>query len=271
MPIRIAAAALISAAAFVSGCGSVANASGPGDALCASLTQSVNGWTAAQAIHIVAENMADTCGFTISGDFEGEAFGIDGWGLYGTSTYGPFGGVHLVWNNQGVILDVYRVSGHDYLRLYMESDSGASASQIASELRAEWNAFGITSNAVIKAVGTTKWVEFTAAQAKKVNTELGVPLTSGALGNAIAQGSGEPWKLGGTKTLNGVRCLVLTDPVNNSGPGYLGESLYVNESTGEPVEIRYVSQDSQQVTANFGNWNHVGVLTGPPAAKVVQG
>jgi hypothetical protein len=59
-------------------------------------------------------------------------------------------------------------------------------------------------------------------------------------------------------------------PVNNSGPGYLGESLYVNTATGLPVEIAYVSQDSQSTTASFGHWGHVVAVNPPSAAKVVQ-
>jgi hypothetical protein len=211
----------------------------------------------------------DTCGFTISGAFEGAGFGIDGWGLYGTSSFSANGGTHLVWDNQSVIFDFYRTGGAEYLRLYMAPGAGMAAAQALLTLRAIWSFYGLTSNPVIKASAAGKWVKLTAVQQRKVNAGLGVPLTSGALGAAIARGSGTPWKAGGTTTVNGVRCVVLTDPANKTGPGYLGESIYVNAATGLPVQIRYVSQDSQRVTSNFGSWGRIGAVTPPPAAKVI--
>jgi hypothetical protein len=277
MPIRTAVTAAISAAAIISCSVAAANASasasgGPvSPVACASLTQSVTGHNATQAIHAVAANMAHTCGFTVSGSFEGVGFGIDGWGLAATSSYAAEGGLHLVWNAQGVINDLYRSGGHEYLRLYEEAGSGMSAGQTTVTLRATWKAYGVTSNSVIKAAGSTKWIKLTAAQQKTVNSELGLPLTSAALGADIAKGSGRPWRLGGTKTVDGVRCVVLTDPVNNSGPDYLGENLYVNAATGLPVRIQYVSQDGQPVASIFGNWGRVITITPPPASKVVNG
>jgi hypothetical protein len=270
MRLRTAAVALISAAALASsGAVIAANASSPGSATaCAMVTRPITNLPAAQAVRAVAANLDKTCGFTISGSFEGAGFGIDGWGLYGSSSYAASGAVHLVWDGQGVILDVYRVGGSDYLRLYMAPGAGTSGSQATATLRAEWNSWDVKSNAVIKAAGTTKWVKLTAAQTKMFNKDAGVPLSSAALGTAIAEGSQKPWKLGGTKTVNGVRCTVLTDPVNNSGPGYLGESLYVNPS-GLPVKITYVSQDSQSVVSVFGHWGGVATVA-PPASKVIS-
>jgi hypothetical protein len=284
MPIRTAARALITAAAapalataalatavLVNAVllnADAANASSPGsDTACAQVTRPITGMSAANAIHAVAANMASTCGFTISGSFEGIGFGIDGWGLQGTSSFAASGAVHLIWDDQSVITDFYRSAGHEYLRLYMAPDAGMPGSQATATLRAEWNSWGVNSNAVIKAAGTTKWVKLTAAQTRIFNTEVGFPLTSAALGVDIAKGSAEPWKLGGTKTVSGVRCTVLTDPANNSGPGYLGESLYVNPF-GQPVQIRYASQDSQSVVASFGHWDAIPTLT-PPASKVI--
>jgi hypothetical protein len=275
MRLRTTAVALISAAALTTSCavlaesGGAANASSPGSAtVCAMATRPITNMSAAQAIRTVAANLDKTCGFTISGSFDGAGFGIDGWGLYGSSSYAASGGVHLVWDSQSVILDFYRVSSGEYLRLYMAPGAGMSGSQGTATLRAEWNSWDVKNNAVIKAAGTTKWVKLTAAQTKMFNTDVGVPLTSAALGTAIAEGSQKPWRLGGTKTVNGVRYTVLTDPVNNSGPGYLGESLYVN-SSGLPVKIQYVSQDNQSVVSAFGHWGGVATVA-PSASKVIR-
>jgi hypothetical protein len=247
---------------------SVANAGVPGThTACASIAVSVTGMSAAEAVRTVAANMSRNCGFTVSGSFDGAGFGLDGWELYGTSTYGAFGDVHIVSLDQGMVINFYRVGSAEYLRVY-EVDAPNAAPDV--NVRAQLRSYGI-SNAVINAAGSAKWIKLTAAQRKTFNSTAFEPLTAAALGAAVAQGSQEPWQLGGTKTLNGVRYLVLTDPVNKSGVGYLGESMYVNPSTGLPAEIKYVSQDSQQVSSSFGDWNHTPEVTAPPASKVVTG
>jgi hypothetical protein len=267
MPLRIAAVALFSAAALAASSGVAANASTAGTVSCASMTTSMAGLTAAQAIRTVTANMSHACGFTVSGNFDGLGFNIDGWELDGTSTYGALGAAHIVWFDQGMVLDFYRAGGGEYLRIYEDGKPNAAPDL---NVRAEWQAFGISSP-VFKKAGSAKWIKLTTAQQKKINPEFDLPLTASALASAIAQGSGKPWKLGGTKTVNGVRCTVLTDPANNSNGGYLGESLYVATATGLPVGIHYVSQDSQAVATSFGHWGKAGAVSPPPASKVVVG
>jgi hypothetical protein len=279
MPLRSAALALIAAAALAASSGvafsGVASASGGANAstsgttaiACASASTGIAGLTAAQAIHAVARYMPHACGFTVSGQFDGPGFDIDGWELDGTTTYGALGAAHVVWLNQGIVLDFYRAGGGEYLRIYEYGKPNAAPDL---NVRAEWQAFGI-STALVKQAGSAKWIKLTAAQQKKINPDLGVALTASALAGDIAQGSGKPWKLGGTKTVHGVRCTVLIAPVNNSGPGFLGESLYVNTATGVPVGINYVSQDNQPVTSAFGHWGTAARVTAPPASKVVAG
>jgi hypothetical protein len=267
MPLRTAAVALVAVATLATSAGAVANAStASGPSMCAYLTRSVHGLTAAQAIRVVASEMPNACGFTVSGQFDGPGFDIDGWELDGTSTYGALGGAHVVWLNQGIVLDFYRVGGSQYLRIYEDGKPNAAPD---INVKAEWKAFGIASQLAKKA-GSAKWIRLTAAQQKKLDPDLGVPLTASALASAIAKGSGKPWRLGGTKIVRGVHCTVLVAPVNNSGPGFLGSSLYVNTATGLPVGIHYVSQDSQSVTASFGHWG-AATVTAPPASKVIAG
>jgi hypothetical protein len=274
MPLRSAALALIAAAALAASSGvalsgGAANATSPGTTAiaCASVPSDIAGLTAAQAIHAVAQSMPHGCGFTVSGQFDGPGFDIDGWELDGTSTYGALGAAHVVWLNQGMVLDFYRAGGGEYLRIYEYGKPNAAPD---INVRAEWQAFGISA-ALGKQAGSAKWIKLTAAQQKKINPDLGVPLTASALAGDIAQGSGKPWKLGGTKTVNGVHCTVLIAPVNNSGAGFLGESLYVSTATGLPVGINYVSQDNQPVSASFGHWGQVAAVNPPPASKVVAG
>lgn len=282
MPLRTAAVALIATAALASSAGAVANASAStayrtsgrianqtgAYQSCLSVTRSVAGLTAAQAIKVVASEMPHACGFTVSGDFDGPGFDIDGWELDGTSTYGALGGAHIVWFDQGMVLDFYRVGGARYLRLYEDGKPNAAPDL---NVRTMWQAFGV-SRAVVKQAGSAKWIKLTAAEWKKTSRDLqGVPLTASALASAVAKGSGKPWQLGGSKTVRGVHCTVLVAPVNKSGPGFLGESLNVSTATGLPVGIKYVSQDSQSVTASFGHWGTAAAVTAPPAAKVVAG
>jgi len=224
------------------------------------------GESAAQVIRTAASEMSHSCGFRVSGQFDGPGFDIDGWELYGTSTYGALGAVHVVWLNQGIVLDFYRAGGGEYLRIYEAGQPNAAPDL---DVKAEWQAFGISS-ALAKKAGSAKWIKLTAAQQKKINPDLGVPVTASVLASDVAQGSGKPWKLGGTKTVNGVRCEVLIAPVNNSGPGFLGESLYVDAANSLPIRISYLSQDSQSVTSSFGHWGTAGAVSPPPSSKVVQ-
>jgi hypothetical protein len=272
MPLRTTVVALISAAALVTGVGAAtsANASTSHTGtpyICAYMSEGVSGLTAVQVIKAVDSEMPHACGFAVSGQFDGPGFTMDGWELDGTATYGALGAVHIAWLDQGLVLDFYRAGGGEYLRIY---EDGAPNAAPDINVRSMWQAFGISS-ALVKAAGSAKWIKLTAAQQKKITPELGVPLTAAALAGDVAQGSGKPWKLGGSKTVDGVHCTVLIAPVNNSGAGYLGESLYVDTATGLPLGIDYVSQDSQSVTASFGHWGMVAAVSPPPAAKVVVG
>jgi hypothetical protein len=94
-------------------------------------------------------------------------------------------------------------------------------------------------------------------------------LTAGALAADIAQGGQQPgtapaWQLGGTATVRGVRCTVLTDRA--SKPFSLTEYLYVDTATGLPLQVGY---GTLGVTSFFGNWGHVAAVTPPPASEVV--
>jgi|GEM_PF-4341470 len=273
MPFRTAALALTAAAVLTCSAVAVANAStaragsGIGPTVCAYPAHGVAGLTAAQAISRVASEMPHACGFTVSGQFDGPGFAIDGWELVGTSTYGALGAAHVVWVNQGVVLDFYRAGGGEFLRMYEDGKPNAVPDL---DVKGTWQAFGI-SGALVSKAGSAKWIKLTAAQQKRINPEFYVPVTATALAGDIAKGSGKPWRLGGTKIVRGVRCTVLIAPVNNSGPGFLGESLYVATATGLPVGITYLSQDSQSVTASFGHWGTAGPVSPPPAAKIVAG
>lgn len=114
-----AAAAAIAACSVAATCavGAIAHAA-PAASGCKPHTTSIVGKTAAKAMKTVAANIPAACGFTVSGYFLGAGFGVDGIQLDGTTTYDSAGNVHLVYVDQGVVTDVYRLGGAEYLRLY---------------------------------------------------------------------------------------------------------------------------------------------------------
>jgi hypothetical protein len=234
---------------------------------CRPHTTSIAGQTAAKAVKTVAANIPAACGFTVSGYFLGAAFGIDGLQLDGTTTYDSKGDVHLVYNNQGVVIDVYRIGGSEYVRLYEYGEPNAAPDL---NVRGEWSAFGVTSNAVIKAAGSSKWIKLTAAQQKKLAANGGlVGLGSpAALAASVVRGTGVTWKRAGTRTVSGVRCTVLTD-ATDSNKIFPAETLYVSTATGLPVVIEYAHAEGGAISTSFGKWSHPAAVTAP--TRVVAG
>jgi hypothetical protein len=119
MKARSAVVAILAACA-VAATGAIAATAqaAPAASGCKPDTRSIAGQTAAKALKTVAANIPAACGFTVSGYFLGAGFGVDGIQLDGTTTYDSAGNVHLVYVDQGVVTDVYRLGGAEYLRLY---------------------------------------------------------------------------------------------------------------------------------------------------------
>ena len=224
----------------------------------------------AKAVRTVAANMTRACGFTFSGNFLGTHFGVDGMAVISQSRYDAAGGAHVVIGDQGVVIDVYRAGGAEYVRLY---EYAAPHAKPDENVRAMWNDFGVTSNAVINAAGSQKWVKLTAKERKRFDGSAG----SGAIGwfgsasslaTAITAGNGTGWQAGGIVTVNGVRCVRLISPGDKQDL-YPRADLYVNAATGLPAGIRFASTDGQRVMASFGSWSHPTVVRAP--ARVVAG
>jgi hypothetical protein len=263
-----AAAAAIAACSIAATCaaGAIAHAA-PAASGCKPHTRSVAGQTAARALKTVAANIPAACGFKVSGYFLGAGFGIDGLQLDGATTYDRKGDVHLVYINQGVVIDAYRVGAGVYLRMYEYGEPNAAPDL---NVRAEWNAFGVTSNAVIKAAGSAKWVRLTAAELKKFTVNGGyVGLgTPASLAANLVKGTGVTWKLAGVATVHGVRCTVLTQATDRNKL-FPAERLYVGTATGLPVEVSYAHTGGGPITTNFGTWSDTTAVTVP--TRVVAG
>jgi hypothetical protein len=270
MSVRVVTAAVIStAAAVITAAGVLASAvtadASPA-ATCRPHTSSVSGETAARAIATVAANIPAACGFSVSGSLSESAFGTDGAPLLAPAGYDGKGDLHVVTANQGVVTDFYQVGGHAYLRLYEYDSPSAAPDPVITGL---WNLYGVTSKAVIDAAGSTKWIELTAAQRKKFSI---APFGSASsLAAAIAAGNGKPWKLGGTATVGSVRCVVLTEVINNATEFAVpAETMDVAAATGLPVRIHFSGLNGISLYAQFSDWSHVTV-TAPPSSKVVAG
>jgi len=269
MNVRSAAAAVAIAACSVAAtcaAGAIAHAA-PATSGCKPNPRSVAGQTAAKALKTVAANIPAACGFKVSGYFLGAGFGIDGLQLDGTTTYDSRGDVHLVYINQGVVVDAYRIGAGVYVRMYEYGEPNAAPDL---NVRGEWNAFGVTSNAVIKAAGSSKWVRLSAAELKKFTVNGGfVGLgTPASLAANLVKGTGVTWKLAGVATVRGVRCIVLTQ-ATDSNKLFPAERLYVAAATGLPVEVSYAHTGGGPITTNFGTWSGTTAVTVP--TRVVAG
>jgi hypothetical protein len=266
------AAALLCVAAAAGTSAVMANASSarPGSKGCTSRTQGVAGENAAQTLKTVSTNIPKACGFEISGFLLGADYGIDGVQLLGKTTFGPGGNVHLVFVDQGIVLDVYRIGGNEYVRLY---EDGKPTAKPDLNLTTMWHGYGV-GNSVIKAAGSVKWVRLTAAQRKLFNGPASYPSTIGVLESpagfaaALVKGTGEAWTLSGTKTIDGVSYTVLADPADANG-NYPAETLYVNTATGLPAKVGYASQDGSSITTKFAAWSRTTPISAP--RQVVAG
>jgi hypothetical protein len=234
---------------------------------CRAHTRSVAAQTAAQALKTMAANIPAACGFTVSGYFLGAGFGIDGLQLDGATAYDSKGNLHLVYINQGVVIDAYRIGPSVYVRMYEYGEPNAAPDV---NVRGEWSAFGVTSNAVIKAAGSSKWVRLSAAELKKFSANGGLAGlgTPSSLAANLVKGTGVAWKLAGKATVRGVRCTVLTDATDSSKQ-FPAERLYVSTASGLPVEVSYAHTGGGPITTNFGTWSHAPAVTVP--TRVVAG
>lgn len=88
--------------------------------------------------------------------------------------------------------------------------------------------------------------------------------SSAGFAAALVKGSGKAWTLSGTKTVNGVRCTVLTEGKNGLFPA---ETLYVRTTTGLPVMVRYAIPGGGKTT--FASWGGTARVFAP--SQVVAG
>ena len=236
-------------------------------AVCVPQTANVASDTAAQLIQTVAAEIPKGCGFTLSGTLESPAEAADGAQLQGNATYDGSGTAHFALLDQGMVLDTYVTGGQTDLRLYEAASPNATPD---GDVKSFWQpAFSATS---VSTIGSTKWVELTSAQLTQLHLgQTGIEgfstlSSASALAADLTNGAGEAWTLDGSKTVNGIPCIL----VNHAAKGTTvpKTAIAIDKATGQPVQVSY-AQSTQVILATFSNWGTTPAITGPTA--VVDG
>jgi hypothetical protein len=224
---------------------------------CTPQTTSVSSDTAAQVLQTVATELPKACGFTVSGYLDGAAELPDGLSILGNATVDTSGNTHVAVVDQGVAIDVYQVSGSDYVHMYEAGEPTAAPDQ---NVVAGWG--NVLSSSAIATVGQ-RFVKLTSTQASTWATsgmegsdvlfspsKLATDLASGATG----------WTLAGTATVDGVQCVQVSAPAAQDAPT---TTISVNASTGLPVQIAYTVSGSSPNKLVFSGYGTTATVTAP--------
>jgi hypothetical protein len=254
------------AAPDTSGAGSGSGADPTGAAAaCIPQTANIAQDTAAEIMQTVAAEIPKGCGFTLTGTLESPAEQNDGAQLQGNASYDGSGNTHFSLLDQGMVLDTYVSGGSTYLRLY-EADAPKAVPD--ADVKSFWQpAFSASS---VATVGSAQWVQLTTAQLTELHLVPGPNGLEGfgtlssvtALAADLANGDGETWTLDGSKTVNGIPCVLLTHAANGSTTPKT--AIAVDKATGQLIQVSY-SQASSVVLATFSNWGTTPAVTVPTA------
>lgn len=236
-------------------------------AVCIPQTANIAADTAAQIIQTVAAEIPKGCGFTLTGTLMSPAEQNDGAQLQGSATYDGSGDAHFALLDQGMVLDTYVTGTDTYLRVY---ESSAPTAAPDADVKTFWQpAFGAAS---VTTVGSAKWVKLTAAQRTALHLVSGSAGLAGfgslssptALAADLTDSGGETWTLDGSKTVNGVACVLLNHASKTSAMPKT--AIAVDKATGRLIQVSY-SQGSTVDLATFSNWG-TGAAVAAPTATV---
>ena len=224
---------------------------------CTPQTTSVSSDTATQVLQTLASELSKACGFTVSGYLDGAAELPDGLSIQGNGTVDSSGNAHVAVVDQGVVIDVYQVSGSDYVHVY---EAGQPTAAPDANVEGAWG--NALSSSEVTAAGQ-RYVKLTSAQASSwasggmegndvllTPSKLATDLTSGATG----------WSLAGTATVDGVQCVNVSAPAAQDGPA---TTISVNASTGLPVQVAYTVSGSSPNTLVFSGYGSTATVTAP--------
>jgi hypothetical protein len=248
------AATASTAAATTASTGST-DAAGSGS--CTPQTTSVSSDTATQVLQTLASELSKACGFTVSGYLDGAAELPDGLSIQGNATVDAAGNAHVAVDDQGVVIDVYQVSGSDYVHMY---EAGEPTAAPDANVEAAWG--NALSSSEVTAAGQ-RYVKLTSTQASSWASGgmegNDVLLTPSKLATDLATGA-SGWSLAGTATVDGVQCVKVSAPAAEDGPA---TTISVNASTGLPVQVAYTVSGSSPNTLVFSGYGSTATVTAP--------
>lgn len=228
---------------------------GGGD--CTPQTTSVSSDTATQVLQTLAGELPKSCGYTVSGYLDGAAELPDGLTIQGNATVDAAGNAHVAVVDQGVVIDVYQVSGSDYVHMYEAGEPTAAPDQ---NVVAGWG--NTLSSSAIATLGQ-RFVKLTSTQASTWATSgmegSDVLFSPGKLATDLASGATD-WTLAGTATVDGVQCVQVSAPAAQDAPA---TTISVNASTGLPVQIAYTVSGSSPNKLVFSGYGATATITAP--------
>ena len=228
---------------------------------CTPQTTNVSAESVTEIISTLAAELPKSCGFTVSGYLDGAAELPDGLSIQDKATVDSAGNVHVAVADQGIVVDVYAVSGTEYVHLYEPGQAGTAPD---STVEGSWGSVLTSSQAASAGVN---FVKLTSTQSAAY-TSGGLAgndalLTPGKLASDLTSGS-SGWTLGGTATVDGVSCVQLTAPSAQDAPA---TTISVNAATGLPVQVAYTaSQGSTPTTLTFTDYGTTAAVSAPSGA-----
>lgn len=229
---------------------------------CTPQTTSVASASAATILSTLSAELPKSCGFTVSGFLDGSAELPDGLPIEGSAVVDSAGNVHVAAEEQGIVVDIYAVSGSEYVHMY---EPGQPSAAPDSNVQSSWGSV-LTSSQV--AAAGTNYVKLSAAQLSTFATGgMGgndALLTPGKLAADLTSYS-TSWTKSGTATVDGVSCVQLSAPGGQDAPA---TEISVNAATGLPVQIAYTaSQGATPTTLSFTAYGTTAAVN-PPSGTV---
>jgi hypothetical protein len=225
---------------------------------CTPRTTDVSTDSAKEILAALIAELPKACGFTVSGYLDGAAELPDGLPIDGSASVDAAGNVHVGVQSQGIIADVYVVSGAEYVHLYEPGQPDAAPD---ANVQDSWGSV-LTSSQV--AAAGAKYVELTSAQQAAFATAgMGgddALLTPGKFAADLTSAS-SGWMLAGTATVNGVPCVQISAP---SGKGAPATEISVDAATGLPVQLTYTaSPGAIPNTLSFSDYDKTAAVSLP--------
>jgi hypothetical protein len=229
---------------------------------CTPRTADVSADSAREVLATLTAELPKACGFTVSGYLDGAAELPDGLPIEGSASVDAAGNVHVGVQSQGIIADVYVVSGAEYVHLYEPGQPDAAPD---ANVQDSWG--GVLTSGQVAAAGT-KYVELTSAQQAAFATagmggDDALLTPDGFAADLTSASSG--WTLAGTATVNGVSCVQISAPGGKVAPA---TEISVDAATGLPVQLTYTaSPGAIPNTLSFADYDKTAAV-GLPSGVV---